>query len=374
MNTITYKPVKLLALLSLLAFLTGCQHFNAIRVAQDRPEDLGTLMGNREYGRAEQLLNQYPYLDTPDIRRELNERVTEHETAALSDAQARESANDLYGANELLVAALRKLPHSTRLNEYKRQLDTKRAERRKENERRELLAQAEYYLAQQEIYNEHLNLDSPSLVQSWKNSINQHQAHGLAQRLLTCGQETLQDNLDMADKCLRHAAAINDSPEVQSALSQLETRRAATRQRGEKTVRITQDKEEKKLSRKQKNKTQEVLERTVQALNDDDLPAARRIFHELPKVRNESREAAAIRSRLHEAIESRVKGLTNEGDKRYRADNVSMAIRSWEKALELDPDNPDLTERVERARKVLARLDELKSRQNAPARQHKQGS
>jgi tetratricopeptide (TPR) repeat protein len=295
-------------------------------------------------------------------------------TAVLSDAQARESANDLYGANELLVAALQKLPHSTRLNEYKRQIDTKRAERRKENERRALLAQAEYFLAQQEIYNEHLNLDTPGLVQSWKNSLSQHQAHGLAQRLLTCGQETLQDNLDMADKCLRHAAAIKDSPEVQAALSQLETRRAATRQREEKTVLITQGKEEKKPARKQKNKTQEVLEKTVLALDDDDLPAARRIFHELPKIRNESREVAAVRSRLHEAIESRVKKLTSEGDKRYRADNVNMAIRAWEKALELDPDNPELTERLERARKVLARLEELKSRQSAPERQHKQGT
>jgi hypothetical protein len=79
-----------------------------------------------------------------------------------------------------------------------------------------------------------------------------------------------------------------------------------------------------------------VLERTVQALNDDDLPAARRIFRELPKVRNESREVAAVRNRLHEAIESKVKKLTSEGDKRYRADNVNMAIRSWERR-ELDP-------------------------------------
>lgn len=375
MNTLICKPGKLLALLCLLAFLSGCQHLSTIRIEQDRPGDLGTLMGNREYGRVEQLLIQYPYLDTPETRMILNERVSAYETAVLTDAQARESVNDLYGANELLVEALLKLPNNPRFNEYKCRLDAERTKRLRENERRELITDAEYFVTQQEIYKEHLSLDTPSMMQRWKNSFSQRQAQDLATRLLACGEETLQeDDMEMADKCLHYAQAIKDTPGVQRVLSQLESRLALQHQSDEKKISVIQIKEEKRLARKHKDKTQKVLEKTEQALDDNDLPAARRIFRELPKGRSESREVVAVRARLNDAIRSSVREMTSEGDRLYRADNVSRAIHSWERALELDPDNPELTERLERARKVLARLEELKNRQRAPGNQSKQGT
>jgi hypothetical protein len=375
MSTLICKPGKLLALLGLLASLAGCQHLSAIRMEPDRPAELGTLIREREYARAEQLLVQYPFLATPEVRTELDEQISAYETAVLADARTRESDNDLYGANNLLAEALQKLPNSSRLNEYKYRLDAERAERLRENERRELLTDAEYFIAQQEIYKEHLNLDAPSLVQRLKNSLSQQQANALAARLLACGEESLLENdTATADKCLHYAQAIRDTPEVRTALSELESRRATQRQIDEKKTQIIQVKKEKRLARKQRNKTQEIMEKTQQALSDNDLPAAQRLLRELPKGNNESREVQEVSTRLNDAIRSRVRMLTSEGDRQYRADNVSRAIRSWERALELDPDNPELTERLERARKVLARLEELKNRQRAPVKQSSDGT
>ena len=375
MNTHICRPGNLIALLGVLAFLAGCQHLNDLGLEPDRPGEFGMLMENQEYGRAEQLLIRYPYLDTPGNRNKLNERIDVYESAILSDARSWELDNDLYNANELLVVALRKIPNSPRLNEYKERLDAERAERLRENERRELLTDAEYFVAQQEIYKEQLNLDAPSLVQRMKNSLSQQQADDLAKRLLACGEETLQkSDLDMADKCLYYAQAIKDTPEVRTAFSQLESRRSAQRQSDEKKTRVIQVKEEKKLARKYRDKTQEVLEKTEQALNNKDLPAAYRIFRELPKGGSESDKVVAVRTRLNNAIRSRVREMTREGDRQYRADNVVRAIRSWEGAIELDPDNPELTKRLERARKVLAHLEELKNRQRAPARQSREGT
>ena len=375
MNTLICKPARLIALMGLLTFLAGCQHLSDIRMEPDRPGDLGTLMLEQEYGRAQQLLVQYPLLDTPDTRTELNERISAYETVILSDVETRKSNDDLYGATEFLVVALRKLPASVRLNEYKSRLDAERAERLRENERRELLADAEYYVAQQEIYEEHLNLDAPSLAQRLKNSYSQHQAPELAAKLLTCGEECLQeDDMELADKCLNYARLINNTPEVLAALSQLESWRAAQRQSDEKKTRVIQVKEEKRLARKHRDKTQEVLEKTEQALDSNNLPAAYRIFRQLPKGRNESSKVEALRTRLNNAIQSKVREMTSEGDRQYRADHVVRAIHSWEGALELDPDNPELTERLERARKVLARLEELKNKQRATARQPGDGT
>jgi hypothetical protein len=168
MNASLSRPARVIGLLGLLAALAGCQQLGSLRMEPDRPGDLATLMLEQEYGRAEQLLVQYPNLDTPANRAELNERISAYETLVLSDASAREASDDLYGADELLVMALRKLPNSVRLNEYKSRLEAERAERLKENERRELLADAEYHVAQQEIYREQLNLEAPGLLQRWK--------------------------------------------------------------------------------------------------------------------------------------------------------------------------------------------------------------
>jgi hypothetical protein len=359
------KPARLFFLLGLIATLAGCQHLDAIRTEADRPADFAVLLGAGDYNRAEQLTRN-PSLDTPDARRELKKRIDAYETAVLSDARARESSDDLYGANQLLVPALLKLPNSVRLNEYKSRLDAERAERLRENDRRELLADAEYYLAQQDIYKERLNLDAPGLVERLKNSYSQNQAHELAAKLLACGEQTLQDErMDVADRCLHYARAIDDTPEVRAALAQLDSRRSALRQEEEQKTRVIQTRREKRLVRQYRDKTQEVLEKTQQAFDDDDLPAARRLLRELPPGRDDSSEIAAIRSRLNDAIRARVRQLTLEGDRQYRADNVNRAIRAWARALELEPDNPDLVERVERARKVLARLEELKNRQRA---------
>jgi tetratricopeptide (TPR) repeat protein len=375
MNTLICKSARLISLTVFLALLAGCQHLSDIRMEPDRPGDLGTLLLEQQYGRAQQLLVQYPDLDTPETRKDLNERISAYETVVLSDASTRKLNDDLYGANELLVVALQKLPDSIKLKEYKSRLDAERAERLMENERRELLADAEYYVAQQEIYEEHLNLDAPSLVQRLKNSYNQQQAHELAEKLLACGKECLQeDDLELADKCLNYARLINDTPEVSTALSQLESLRAAQRQSDEKKTRVIRVQKEKRLARKHRDKTQEVLEQTEQALDNNDLSAAYRIFRELPKGGNESSDVVATRTRLNNAIRSRVSTLIRDGDRLYRADNVVRAIRSWEQALELDPDNPELTERVERARKVLVRLEELKNRQQSPARQSREGT
>jgi hypothetical protein len=375
MNTLICRPGKLIVLLGLLAFLAGCQHLGALRMEPDRPGDLGMLMENQEYGRAEQLLIEYPYMDTPGNRNKLNERIDVYESAILSDARRWESDNDLYSANELLVEALQKLPGSPRLNAYKVRLDAERTERLRENEQRELLSDAEYFVTQQEIYKEHLNLDTPSLVQRMKNALSQQQTNDLAARLLACGEEALQKNdLETVDKCLYYAQAIKDTPEVRTALSQLESVRATQRQSNEKKTHIIQVKEEKRLARDHRDKTQEVLEKTERALDNKDLPAAYRIFRELPKGGSESGKVVAVRTRLNDAIRSRVRELTSEGDRQYRADNVVRAIRSWEGALKLDPDNPELTERLERARKVLARLEELKNRKRVPARPSREGT
>ena len=105
------------------------------------------------------------------------------------------------------------------------------------------------------------------------------------------------------------------------------------------------------------------MEETQQALVDDNLQVARAAFVQIPQSAREHEEVVAIHDDLDEAVEGRVSELITAGDVHYRADNVLEAIRTWTEGLSLDPENPELRERVERANRVLARLGELKRQQ-----------
>ena len=108
-----------------------------------------------------------------------------------------------------------------------------------------------------------------------------------------------------------------------------------------------------------------LLAEAQQALAKDDLQVARAAVVQIPHSEVHDSEVLAIQGDLHHAVDVRVKQLMIAGDKQYRADNVLQAVRTWTEALSLDPDNRELRERVERANKVLARLEQLKRQQHS---------
>lgn len=352
------------AALLLLSLLAGCSHIETIRLGENRPDDLNTLMESRQYERAEQLLNDFPYLDTPGQREHLHGQIAEYEQTALVEAQALETGGHLYNALEVLDKALLNLPHSAVLNDYRRNLARQRDIRLRDNQRKKLVSRAEYIVLQQQIYEEQANLESPGFGKRWTNTLHQQEAASLADGLLECGHESLQeDDLVTADKCLQLARSIDDSPAVQAAISNLAAKQESQRDNMEKKEQVKRVSKEKKLASNRRNKTQDLLARTGKALEANDLLAARTSFSKIPAREHRTKAVVEMQARLDQAIDPVVTELLNKGDRQYRADKVDRAISSWTIALELDPDNTAIRERLDRANKVLARLEELRSKQ-----------
>jgi hypothetical protein len=358
-----WRP-DLLAALLLLTLLAGCSHIETIRLGEDRPEDLNTLMESRQYERAEQLLNDFPYLDTPGQRKHLHGQIAEYEQATLVEAQALESGDHLYNALEVLDKALLNLPHSAVLNDYRRSIVRKRDTRLRDNQRKELVSRAEYLVQQQQIYEEQSNLESPGFSRRWTNTLHLQEAARLVDALLECGHEAIQeDDLVTAGKCLQLAESIDDTPAVQAALSSLAEKQESQRETIKKKEQVKRVSKEKKLAVNRRNKTQELLARTGNALEANDLLAARTIISKIPASERKTQAVADMQARLDQAIDPVVTKLLNKGDRQYRADKVDGAIRSWTVAQELDPDNTAIRERLDRANKVLERLEELRRKQ-----------
>jgi len=358
-----YRLTRLLAVL-LLAMVTGCSQMETLRIGQDRPEDLEPLIKQHEYARARQLTGKYPSLDTIEVQTWITSQESEYEATVFTDARSLEEEKDLMEAVQLLSGALQKIPHSTRLRELRNTIEQARVDQLKINEREQLASQATYMLEQQKLYQDKINLESPSLGQRWENKRNAKEARELSMKLLEHGQYAMQtDKLDIARNCLELSSALNYSPEADALLSEIRTIKNSRKQVAQKQASTKKKKKQQKVKRKQTNKTRVLMEETQQALSDDDLQVARAAFVQIPPSAQQRKEVIAIQDDLEKAVNTRVGELITAGDAQYRADNVLEAIRTWTKGLSLDPENPELRERVERANRVLARLEELKRQQ-----------
>ena len=146
-------------------------------------------------------------------------------------------------------------------------------------------------------------------------------------------------------------------------LSEVLATRQSQQQLEQKKASVRKVRKQKQVQKKQHQKTEVLLAETQQALDNNDLQVARSAFVKIPPSASNRSEVRSIQNDLDQAVGTQVASLMAKGDAQYRADKVNEAVRTWEEARALDPDNPDLKERINRANKVLARLEELKSRQ-----------
>ena len=370
MSIMERKVIQLLLVL-LLPVIAGCSGMNTIGLGQDKPEDLDKLLQQHEYARARQLTSKHTVLDTATIQARISNDESAYEQQVHAEALAMESNNDLLGAVQLLSSALQKVPHSNSLREMRNAIEPERVKQLQTNEQEQLIARARYILNQQKLYQEQANLESPTLGQRWEHKRNIKEAQALAVDLLEHGQQMLDQNqIALAKTCLQLSQQLNKTPEVDSMLADIHATEDAHKQVALQETKLAKKKASIKKARSRKKeqlddrkKTAILLAEAQQALDRDDLQVARATVMQIPSSAITDSEVVAFRDELDQAIDVRVKNLMANGDAQYRADNVLQAVRTWTEALSLAPDNRYLRDRVERANKVLSRLEELKRQQ-----------
>ena len=356
----------------LLPVMAGCTGMDTVRLGQDKPADLDNLLGQHEYVRARQLTSKYASLDSPEVQTRINSEEAAYEKKITSQALELESENDLLGAVQLLSDALQKIPHSTTLRELRNTLEPERAKQLQDNEREQLIARARFILGQQQLYREQANLAPPSMAQRWEDKRNRKEAMALSGQLMGLGRKAMaSENRELAKTCLQLSQSLHETTEVATLLSNIYAAEEANKQvareetrQANKKAKIKHARKRKKQQQDQKNKTEVLLAETRQALVDNNLQLARAALAQIPATADTNSEVQSLQDDLGLAIDARVKKLMAAGDAQYRADNVLLAVRTWTQALSLAPDNQYLRDRVERANKVLARLEELKRQQH----------
>jgi len=357
------NPVFLMMVL-LLPLFTGCKAVNSLQLALDQPEDIQQLLEHNEFARARQLTGKYPSIDTPELQARISTQEAAYEDSTLTEARTLESENDLHGAVQLLSGVLQKVPNSSMLREYRNRLEKERLEKIRSNDRHQLIARAEYILNQEMYYQQQYKLEEPNLIQRWEQTRNDRDSETVARQLRTHGEDAFEeDDLKTALECLQLSKQLDDTPETRDLLDKLIATRDSQQKVMQKQASLKEVKKQNRLKQHQESETKKLLEATQQALSVNDLAVARGNFIQIPPPDSKSSEVRAIQEDLDLAVGKRVTQLTARGDSRYRANDVDTAIRLWSEALELDPENQNLKERLDRAARVLARLEQLRQQQ-----------
>jgi hypothetical protein len=109
----------------------------------------------------------------------------------------------------------------------------------------------------------------------------------------------------------------------------------------------------------QKNRNQK-LEKLELALNKKKYLQARDISEQLQAWRKQDKTVAMALNNYQKSIDQESNKLTSKGQKLYTKGYIDLAIENWKLALLLDPNNPDIQERLQRAEKFKANIDKYK--------------
>lgn len=163
------------------------------------------------------------------------------------------------------------------------------------------------------------------------------------QELIQCGMASIKRNeLDLAEQCLLIAEQLYPSSKSHAALDQVQQllgkRQASTTS----------------------NQTEELLEISKQAMDENNLKQAQKLFKQISAKDLSLAPVIQFKKMLNERIANNISQGIEMGRKLYSQGEVENALAVWNDLRELDPANEQLASHIERATRVLNKLKMLK--------------
>ncbi|HKJ10703.1 MAG TPA: hypothetical protein VKA76_16560 [Gammaproteobacteria bacterium] len=353
--------MRSVAAAALLVAASGCANLQQLRPPGG---NVSELVNEHQYARALQILDRVQpsdpgYADARAKRESIEAKMHQYEDRQIEQARRQRARGMLADALATVNDARAKLPPSSRLKVLHAQLAEQRDHRLHELDRSMTLAHADYLLAQRRIYKASTRLQTPSYAARWRADRIKDDLKSLYKPALKCGREALkQGDMKLADRCLRTARRIHDTPEVREALAKWQ--QAQERARSEARARLEHERQaSQRAVLKRRQQTYE--DKLNAALEHGDLQGARAALDQLRKLKGNTKEVTLLAAAVDRAIAAKVQELLGTGAQLYRKGKIAAARDTWKAALALDPDNADAKARVKRAERVLKQLQRLKA-------------
>lgn len=344
-----------LILLAIAGLLSGC----ALLQKPAHPEDTRLNTALEEYTSAKSA-----HEADGTTREQLTRARLSYIDAALDAAAQHQRAGEWYLARHLLDEALKQAPDSQQLSEAHARVEGELAARLRGNDCRFGAARARFLADKAALLEQRAPLESEDYLQDWKTTHEREELEQLAVQLRDCASTALDDNQPaVAEETLAVAARIKGEAFIadeRRRLQQLSKPAAAAKSAVQKSKRPVDTPQQR--IRKARIALQSAITR-------GDLRQAKMRIGELRRLEGDTPQLLELDKAVSEAIAAYIAETHARANALYRGQQIEQARDLWQKILELDPEDVQARANLERAERVLKKLEELQggAPESAPA-------
>lgn len=286
---------------------------------------------------------------------------TAYEETALEAAADKRQSGAWYQARQILDTALEQVPDSTRLKNMHQEIDTERATRLRLSDCRLGAARSRFLVEKSKLLQARAPLEAKDLLQDWQTHRERQELDLLAGQLRDCAIQALADrNLELAEETLNAAALIHDEDFVSEERQQLELLKNPPQVVVEKPADVKPVPVKKttaaELRLQKAGKARMALQ---SAMTRGDLRQAKTSVLELRELEGNTPQLEELNKSINDAIAAYIIDTHEKANALYRDHQIVQARDLWKIILELDPNASQARANLERAERVLKKLEEL---------------
>ena len=175
--------------------------------------------------------------------------------------------------------------------------------------------------------------------------------------LIACSEVHMIGDTELARRCYRVALELPGSVDSDRRLEKVASRLQAQEDQAKKQRR-------KAAAQKRQYRFSAQLAKAQDAIDARDYRSAFDRLDKAAELEPDNPELTAMRAELWAIVTPQVDALVKLGDQLYLEEQLDAAVATWEAALGLKPGDEEIVSRIERAKSVLGKLDELRRQQN----------
>ncbi len=357
-------PPRYLLLTAMLAMQAGCAILTTYNSMESQVVEW---IDSKQYGRALEALSSVNptdpnYPQAAEKRKEVEALAARYEQEVRRQTRADLNNGKWAEALDTFDIALARLPKSAVLKDGLAQLHREQTEELDRLELKRLLDHGAWLQQTLPTYQQIARIDPRNSNASQRLENIQREAGKIANELALYGNKALaNDRVEIADRTLSLAATLSNTPAIAESLKKLRQQQAqekaiANKQRATKRAR---------LKAAQRNKAELVdkyLKKYNEAFAKKDFISAREHLNALQKTDSGNPKWKTLNKSLDKATAREVERLFDNGVSTYSRGNYEQAATLWRKVLELDPEHKQARESLDRAQRVLEKLEELKDK------------
>jgi hypothetical protein len=342
-------------------------------------EQVDYWLDQQEYGKALELvadLDEHPSPDITnlqEIQKKILSQAERYEQQVMADAEKFAADSDWHTALALYQEALSRLPDSKILQQGQQQLLQRQEESHARLELDQLIAQGEW-MHKDLLISKKIALTAPDewFVQ-YKLGRKEADAQDLATELAEHGRRALERrdrDLALAKRILPLAMSLYAASEIEAANRRLqellkedeiEQKRITDEQ--QKLIDDQQEKNKRLLNISVQRKSKQLIDDFKKAYEENNLMKAQQLMWKLEKLSINNKELQELSKQLDNDVAEHVRHLIETGVTYYSRQQYGQAIGVWKEARILEPKNERLTTDIERAARILEKLQSLRKKQ-----------